>query len=101
MVYFGGFFAKLGHFAGFSSIIEAAMCGEHNIYIWVPRSPFIRDGEIEEGGCEETFLCLSLNCEACRFTVPSAVALLNFTSCSILWRIFCQTVMGRGRGRGT
>ncbi len=24
MVYFGGFFAKLGHVAGFSSIIEAA-----------------------------------------------------------------------------
>ena len=55
-----------------------------------------RDGEIGkrqivEGGCEETFLCLSLNCEACRFTVPSAVAPLNYISRSILWRIFCQT----------
>jgi hypothetical protein len=32
------------------------MCGEHYIYIWVPRNSFIRDGEIgdgkiEEGGC--------------------------------------------------
>ncbi len=34
--------------------------------------------QIREGGCEETFLCLSLNCEACRFTVPSAVAPLNY-----------------------
>jgi len=51
----------------------------------------IGGGEIEEGGCEETFLCLSLNCEACRFTVPSAVAPLNYISRSILWRIFCQT----------
>ena len=48
-------------------------------------------GEIEEGGCEETFLCLSLNCEACRFKVPSAVAPLNYISSGILWRIFCQT----------
>ena len=40
MVYFGGFFAKLGHFAGFSlhiinvavKISEAAMCGVHYIF---------------------------------------------------------------------
>ena len=51
----------------------------------------IGKGQIREGGCEETFLCLSLNCEACRFTVPSAVAPLNYISRSILWRIFCQT----------
>ncbi len=44
-----------------------------------------------EGGCEETFLCLSLNCEACRFIVPPAVALLNYISSGILWRIFFQT----------
>ncbi len=25
------------------------------------------------------------------FTVPPAVALLNYISCGLLWRIFCQT----------
>ena len=40
----------------------------------------IGNGQIEEGGCEETFLCLSLNREACRFTVPPAVALSNYIS---------------------
>ncbi len=52
------------------------------------------------------------------FTVPPAVALLNYISSGILWRIFCQTRTfrgffkitfrveqrscdGRGRGRGT
>jgi hypothetical protein len=40
-------------------ISEAAMCGEHYIFR-VPRSSFIRDGEIEggeieEGGCQYTF----------------------------------------------
>jgi hypothetical protein len=44
-----------------------------------------------ETGCEETFLCLSLNCEACWFTVPPAVAVLNYISSGILWRIFFQT----------
>ena len=29
--------------------------------------------------------------EKCRFTVPPGVALLNYISCGILWRIFCQT----------
>ena len=48
-------------------------------------------GQIVEGGCEETFLCLSLNREACRFTVPPAVALSNYISSGKLWQIFCQT----------
>jgi hypothetical protein len=47
-------------------------------------------GQIGEGGCEETFHCLSLNWVACRFTVPPAVALSNYISSGILWRIFCQ-----------
>jgi hypothetical protein len=57
VVYFGGFFARKTFRGVFSKyhyfvvrISEAAMCGEHYIYIWVPRSSFIRDGEIEEGG---------------------------------------------------
>jgi hypothetical protein len=32
------------------------MCGEHYIYIWVPRSSFIRDGEIEEGGVDRLII---------------------------------------------
>jgi hypothetical protein len=51
----------------------------------------IREGEIEEEGCEETFHCLILTKEKCRLTVPSAVALLNYISSNILWRIFFQT----------
>ncbi len=51
----------------------------------------IGKGQIREGGCEETFLCLSLNWVALRFTVPPAVALLNYISSGILWRIFSQT----------
>ena len=51
---FRGVFSKYHYFA--VRISEAAMCGEHYSYIWVPRSSFIRDGEIgdgkiEEGGC--------------------------------------------------
>jgi hypothetical protein len=46
---------------------------------------------LEEGGCEETFHCLSPTEEKCRFTVPPAVALLNYVSCGILRRIFSQT----------
>jgi hypothetical protein len=38
----------------------------------------IVDGKIEEGGCEETFFCLRLTLKTCRFTVPPAVALLNY-----------------------
>jgi hypothetical protein len=51
----------------------------------------IGKGQIREGGCEETFLSLSLNWVACRFTVPPAVALLNYISSGILWRIFSKT----------
>ncbi len=47
--------------------------------------------QIREGGCEKTFHCLSLNWEACRFTVLPAVALSNYISSGILWRIFCPT----------
>jgi hypothetical protein len=55
------------------------------------------EGQIGEGGCEYTYHCLSLNfLEACRFTVPPVVALLNYISCGILWRIFCQTGIFRG-----
>jgi hypothetical protein len=54
------------------------------------------EGEIEEGGCEETFLCLSLTLKTCRFTMPPAVALLNYISCGILQWIFCQTGIFRG-----
>jgi hypothetical protein len=53
-------------------------------------------GQTGEGGGEYTYHCLSLNGEACRFTVPPAVALLNYISSGILWRIFCQTGTFRG-----
>ncbi len=56
----------------------------------------IGDGQIEEGGCEQSFHCLRITKEKCWFTVPSAVALLNYTSCGILWRIFRQTGTFRG-----
>ncbi len=52
----------------------------------------IRKGQIEEGGYEETYHCLNQTWETCRFTVPPGVTpLLNYISCGILWRIFCQT----------
>ncbi len=35
----------------------------------------IGKGQIEEGGCEETFLYLNQAKEKCRFTVPPVVAL--------------------------
>ena len=53
-------------------------------------------GQIGEGGCEKTFHCLIQTKEKCRFTVPPAVALLNYISSGILWRIFCQTGTFRG-----
>jgi hypothetical protein len=37
----------------------------------------IGKGQIGEGGCEETFHCLILTKEKCRFTEPPAVVLLN------------------------
>jgi hypothetical protein len=51
----------------------------------------IGKGQIGEGGCEETFHRLIQTKEKCRLTVPPGVALLNYISCGILWRIFCQT----------
>ncbi len=60
-----------------------------------------REGEIGkrqivEGGCEETFHCWRQTWETCRFTVPPPVALLNYISSGILWRIFFQTGIFRG-----
>jgi hypothetical protein len=40
---------------------------------------------------ERTFHCFNLNHRKCRFTVPSAVALLNYKGSGILWRIFSRT----------
>ncbi len=48
--------------------------------LWIEEG-VIRDGKIGKGrggGCEETFLCLIQTKEKCRFTVPPAVALLNY-----------------------
>jgi hypothetical protein len=55
------------------------------------RDEEIGKGQIREGGCEWTYLCLIQSKENCRLTEPPAVALLNYISCGILWRIFCQT----------
>ncbi len=60
-----------------------------------------RDGEIGkeqigEGGCEETLHCWSQTWETCRFTVPPAVALFNYISSGILWRILSQTEIFAG-----
>jgi hypothetical protein len=52
--------------------------------------------QIVEGGCEETFLCLIQAKEKCTFTVPPAVALMNYISSGLLWWIFCQTGTFRG-----
>jgi hypothetical protein len=51
----------------------------------------IGKGQIREGVYEWTYLCLIQTKEKCRFTEPPAVALLNYISCGILWRSFCQT----------
>jgi hypothetical protein len=37
----------------------------------------IGKGQIGEGGCEETFHCLILTKEKCRFTEPPAIVLLK------------------------
>jgi hypothetical protein len=52
--------------------------------------------QIVEGGCEETFLSLIQTKEKCTFTVPPAVALMNYISSGLLWWIFCQTGTFRG-----
>ena len=61
--------------------------------VWRGRDMYgeIGKGQIGEGGCEETFHCLIQTKGKCRFTVPPAVALLNYISSGILWRIFYQT----------
>jgi hypothetical protein len=56
----------------------------------------IGKGQIVEGGYEETYHCLILTKEKCRFTEPPAVALLTYITCGILWRIFYQTGTFRG-----
>ena len=54
----------------------------------------IRDGEIgmdrwKREGVKRLLFFKSPTWEKCRFTVPPAVALLNYISCGILWWIFC------------
>ncbi len=56
----------------------------------------IGNGQIGEGGCEETFLCFIQTKEKCRFTVPPAAALLNYISSGILWRIYAKLDFSRG-----
>ena len=41
-------------------------------------------------GVKRLFFVKSPTLEKCRFTVPPAVALLNYISCGILWRIFAK-----------
>ncbi len=53
-------------------------------------------GQIGEGACEETFHCLTPIKEKCMFTEPPGVALLNYISCGILWRIFSPNWDFRG-----
>jgi hypothetical protein len=56
----------------------------------------IGDREIEERGCEAIIHGLSLIWEACRYTVPPAVALINYMRSGIHWRIFSQIGTFRG-----
>jgi hypothetical protein len=51
---------------------------------------------LKREGVKILFCVKSPTKEKCRFTVPPAVALLNYISCGILWRIFCQTGTFRG-----
>ncbi len=67
------------------------MCGGACEGLGGIRDGKIGEGQIGEGGCEANFRCLILTKEKCWFTEPPAVAVLNYISCSILWRIFCQT----------
>ncbi len=60
-----------------------------------------REGEIGkrqivERGYEWAYLCLIQTKEKCRFTVPPAVALLNYISSGKLWRIFLPNRNFRG-----
>jgi hypothetical protein len=47
--------------------------------------------KLKREGVKKLFFVKFPTEEKCRFTVPPAVALLNYISCGILWRIFCQT----------
>jgi hypothetical protein len=51
---------------------------------------------LKREGVNRLFFVKSPTYEKCRFTVPPAVALMNYISCGILWRIFCQTGTFRG-----
>ncbi len=51
---------------------------------------------LKREGVKRLFCVKSPTEEKCRFTVPPAVALLNYISSGLLWRIFCQTGTFRG-----
>ncbi len=77
-------------------IIKLTKATSRRVWRGRDREGEIGKGQIGEGGCEETFHCLILTKEKCRFTEPPAVALLNYITCGILWRIFYQTGTFRG-----
>ena len=45
---------------------------------------------LKREGVKRLFCVKSPTLETCRFTVPPAVALLNYISSGILWRIFVK-----------
>jgi hypothetical protein len=47
-------------------------------------------------GVKRLFFVKNPTLEKCRFTMPPAVALLNYISSGIIWRIFSQTGTFRG-----
>ncbi len=51
---FPGVFSKYHYFV--VRISEAAMCGEHYIYIWVPRSSFIRMEILKREGVDRLII---------------------------------------------
>jgi hypothetical protein len=51
---------------------------------------------LEREGEKRLFIVKSKTKEKCRFKVPSAVALLNYISSVILWRIFAKLEFSRG-----
>jgi hypothetical protein len=51
---------------------------------------------LKREGAKRLFCVKSPTEEKCRFTVPPAVALLNYISSGKLWRIFSQTGIFRG-----
>jgi hypothetical protein len=48
-------------------------------------------GRLKREGVKRLFFVKSPTKEKCRFTVPPAVAMLNYISSGILWQIFCRT----------